>query len=190
MTTNNLFRVALISATFVFFSVSFFGCSKEGPFSPGDMESIDRLNTTKRTSQEMKFLNANTTSLKKVMNVEQLITVAYGGTIQVGDETTGISSITFNPGDVQQDVNVNFNLDSKNFIVEFSPHGAIFNYPVRVRLSYKDADMTGVNEDNLGIWYFNNEDNIWELCAGIVNKEGKYVETTTTHFSKYSVGDE
>lgn len=190
MGTNNFLRIVLISATLIFFSFSFFGCSKEGPFGPGEMESINTLNIIKRTSQEMKFLNAKTTSLKKVMNAQQLITVVYGGTIEVGDETTGISSITFNSGDVQQDVNVNFNWDSNNFLVEFSPHGATFNFPVRVRLSYKDANLTGVNEDNLRIWYFNEQDNMWERCGGIVNKEGKYVETTTTHFSKYGVGGE
>ena len=186
MRTNNVLRVFSISIVVVCLSISFFGCSKESPFAPED----SKVNMLKRTSQEMNFLTAKTTSLSKVINVRQLITVANGGTIQVGDEAVGISSITFNPGDVQEDITVNFNLDSKRFSVEFSPHGAEFNYPVRLRLSYKDADLTGINEDDLGIWYFNEEDNMWEFCGGIVNKEGKYVETTISHFSQYDVGGE
>ncbi len=190
MKTNKMFRILLMSATFVFFSVSFFGCSKEGPFAPGDMESESGLSSIKRTSQDIKFLTAKTISLKKVAIVEQLITVANGGMLETGDDKYGFSSVTFNPGDVSDDVVVKLELDTQNFAVEFSPHGITFNQPVRVRISYKDADLNGIDEDNLKIWYYNEAYDIWEFYGSIVNKEAKYVEGITRHFSKYIVGGE
>ena len=190
MKAKKVVKMISIFIVIVFCSTYFYGCSKESPFAPKQTDDGDQLNTIKRTTQEIKFLSANSTSLQKLFSAEQFITVSNGGTIEVGDEIKGSCSITFLPGDVKEDVTVSLSWDSQNFATELLPHGITFNNPVQIRFSYKNANLTGINEDDLGIWYYDEEENMWHLYGQVVNKDAKYIEGTTTHFSKYRVGEE
>ena len=67
---------------------------------------------------------------------------------------------------------------------------AALSNPVTMRLSYKDADLGGIAEEDLRIWYYDENDELWELAGQIVNTVEKYVEGTTTHFSRYAIGSE
>ena len=156
-------------------------CENSAPVQPNSTK------VRKRTTDELTFLKSQNPFLGKVFEVSQLITAANGGSIEVGNEMTGYSRITFNPGDLNADLNVGFWWDSNRFEVEFSPHGSIFNNPVLIRLSYKDADLTGIEEDSLRIWYYHEEEGIWEQAGYELNKQLKYVEGTTTHFSRFAV---
>ena len=149
-----------------------------------------QINSTKvqePTAEELTFLKSRNPFLGKIFKRRQLITVTDGGILKVGDHSTGISGIKFNPGDLSADLNVGFWWDSNRFEVEFSPHGSIFNNPVLIRLSYKDADLTGIDEDSLKIWYYDEEEGIWELIGQELNKELKYIKGTITHFSRYAI---
>jgi hypothetical protein len=157
------------------------GCENIAPIQPDASESV------KRSTHELTFLQSKNTRLGKVFEVSQLITAAGGGSIEVGDDLSGFSSLAFGLGDVNEDLTVGFRWDSNRFEVEFSPHGSTFNNPVTVRLSYKDADLNGVDEERLGIWYFDEQEGMWELAGKRVNKQAKYVEGTTTHFSRYGI---
>ena len=97
--------------------MSIFACGKETPLSPNQFQQKDNL---RKTTEQITFLTSKTNRLNKVFDVMQQISVLKGGTIEVGDSETGISSITFNPGDVKEDVNVNFWWDSNNFQAEFA----------------------------------------------------------------------
>lgn len=174
--------------------LSIFACGKETPLAPDHLQQKENLQKTK---EQITYLTSKTKRLNKLIEAkqlvsasQQLITVSQGGTIKVGNLTTGISSITFNPGDVKENVNVNVQWDGNNFQAEFMPHGITFNNPVRIRLSFKNARLTGIDEDNLRIWYYNEVENIWELTGGTVNKTEKYVEGYITHFSRYAIGSE
>ena len=59
-----------------------------------------------------------------------------------------------------------------------------------MRLSYKDADLGEIEEDSLRIWYYDEINEFWEVIGSDVNKEAKYVQGYTTHFSRYAVGSE
>ena len=71
--------------------------------------------------------------------------------------------------------------------LEFGPHGTQFNNPVKVELSYKMADVKGIDESKLRIFYFNEETGIWELVGGEVDKRGRKVTVYVAHFSRYAV---
>ncbi len=163
---------------------SLFGCVKNSPMEPEKSASI------KRTTEQLTFFKAKTFSLKKVFSVNQTISAANGGTIQVGDDTTGISSIIFPAGALSQDTHVTFDWNSLNFEADFGPHGEQFSSEVTIRLSYKDADLGSTNENDLRIWYFDANNTLWEMAGQIVNTQEKYVEGTTTHFSRYAIGAE
>jgi len=171
--------MTFVAGTAFVFTLS--SCENSAPVQPNSTK------VHKRTTGELTFLKSQNPFLGKVFEVSQLITVADGGSIEVGDDSTGISRITFNPGDLSADLNVGFWWDSNNFAAEFSPHGSLFNNPVLIRLSYKDADLTGVDEDSLKIWYYDEEEGIWELAGQELNKQLKYIEGTTTHFSRYAI---
>ncbi len=58
-------------------------------------------------------------------------------------------------------------------------------------IKYTDEELTKYNleEDNLSIYYYNVNDNKYEIVDSKVNKETKTVEATLNHFSNYLVGD-
>jgi len=61
------------------------------------------------------------------------------------------------------------------------------NKPVKIELSYKTADLTGIDENILGVYYFNEETDLWEFVGGEVDKKGKKVTAYLNHFSRYAV---
>ncbi len=179
---NKRFRklTTLILASIIIMSL--FGCTQNTAVGPIDTES------GKRKTSEITFLKSKNPRLSKVFNRSQLVTAASGGTVQIGDETTGISSITFAAGDLSNDLTVEFWWNSQNFEADLGPHGSTFNNPIVIRLSYKDADLGNIDEEDLRIWYYDENDDMWEPVGQVVNTVEKYVEGTTPHFSRYSVG--
>jgi hypothetical protein len=159
------------------------GCETQSPVSPSPVAKIVR------STDQMKFLHAKTIRFEKEFRADQLITASDGGTISVGDDISGVSTIQFQPGDLNDDRLISFGWDSQGYVTELGPHGLVFNHPVELDLSYKDADLTGVDEDNLKIWYYNEGNDNWELIGGTVDKTAKRVEGTILHFSRYAIGD-
>ena len=184
MRLNKRFRklTTLILASIIIMSL--FGCTQNTAFEPIVTES------GKRKTSEITFLQSKNPRLSKVLEISQLVTAASGGTVQIGDEATGISSITFAAGDLSDDLTVEFWWNSHNFEAKFGPHGSTFNNPIVIRLSYKDADLGNIDEEDLRIWYYDENDQMWEPVGQVVNTVEKYVEGTTPHFSRYSVGGE
>lgn len=172
----------ILTALFVALLIPF-GCEKQSPFQP-----VSRNKVIRETSQ-IHFLKSKHPGFAKTFRKVQWITVANGGTITVGDDSSGYSDISFLSGDLDQDTLITFGWDSEGYISELSPHGIEFNNPVALRLSYKDADLSGVVEDSLRIWYYHEGSDVWELIGGTVNKTEKRVEGYINHFSRYAIGD-
>ena len=139
-----------------------------------------------------KMLKSKNTSLNKVFQESQVIG-ADGGTIRVGRGAQGFSKLEVPEGALDDDVLITFWWESTGFLeggADFSPHGTIFNELVRLELSYKDADLTGVDEDDLEIRYYNETTGQWEVIGNEVDKKKKVVVGYTDHFSRYAVGAE
>ena len=158
------------------------------------IQSENKTVSTQRAPGELKILKSTSPlSLGKRFSKAKLITVKRGGLIRVGGRTHGKSVLDFKPGDVSQDVTVQFEWESTGFLeggAQFSPHGTTFNNPVKIRLSYKDADLGDVEEEDLRIWYLNETEGVWELIGDNVHKDKKYVEGYINHFSRYALGSE
>ena len=187
--TKNIFASLTTALLLAGLALNFNACSEQSP-----LQSSDNVTSTKRAPGELNILKSKSgVSLNKLFVKEQLITVAAGGEIEVGDQEHGKSALEFKPGDVSQDVLVTFSWESAGLLqggAEFSPHGTTFNNPVQVKLSYKDADLTGINEQDIKIWYFNEIEGVWELIASDVNTEKKHVKGYLEHFSRYAIGAE
>jgi len=164
-------------------TLHFSACTEQSPLTPG-------LSETK--SSGFKILKVKNPSLKKEFDKSKWIG-PRGGTIWLGDRVHGISKLSVPFGALDTWVSINFWWESTGFLeggAEFSPHGTTFNLPVRVQLSYKDADLGDINENNLEIRYYNEETGEWEFIGNEVDTSKKVVIGYTDHFSRYAIGAE
>ena len=164
-------------------TLHFSACTEQSPLTP-------ELSETQ--SSGFKILKVKNPSLKKEFEQSRWIG-PFGGTIVVGTPGHGISRLSVPFGALSTWIQINFWWESAGFLeggADFSPHGTKFNLPVRVELSYKRADLTGVNEDNLEIRYYNATTGQWELIGNQVDKVKKVVIGYTDHFSRYAIGAE
>lgn len=161
-------------------AINFNACSEQSPLNPEVSET------------GFKMLKSKNSSLNKAYQVSKVIG-AHGGTIKVGDGAHGFSKLEVPENALDVDVFITFWWESTGFLqggADFSPHGTTFNLPVRLELSYKDADLTGVDEDDLEIRYYNETTGQWELIGNHVDKDNKVVIGYTDHFSRYAIGAE
>ncbi len=132
-------------------------------------------------------------SKDSVFYAEKLIKANKGGEIKVGNKKVGESKIKFGKHDLPEDLTIAFQWSANGTFegmlnnLVFGPHGAQFNKPVKVELSYKTADLQGIDEKKLKVFYFNEETGLWELIGSDVDKKGKKVIAYLKHFSRYAV---
>ena len=196
---NKMMTTLALTLTLAAFMVGFNACSSETP-----MQS-NQISETESTPQ-FTMLKALHPRLNKVFEQSLWIGTA-GGTITVGDSVCGTSKLIIpsgaigsssnaaattnlgaTAGDYNAFVNITFWWESNSFQAEFSPHGITFNVPVRMELSYKDADLTGVDENDLKIYYYNEEAGVWEIISSEVDTVNDIVIGYTNHFSRYALG--
>ena len=77
----------------------------------------------------------------------------------------GFTKIDFAPNDLPYDTTITMEW-MPYYLLEgtFGPHGTVFNNPVHTELSYKAANLTGINEENLQVYYYNEVTELWELA--------------------------
>ncbi len=177
--------IATLSAAvlFVGLALNFNACTQQSPLTPGLSET---------QSSGFKRLKVKNPSLKKEFEQSKWIG-PFGRTISVGTPGHGISKLSVPFGALSTWTQINFWWESTGFLeggAEFSPHGTTFNLPVRVQLSYKDADLGDINENNLEIRYYNEETGEWEFIGNEVDTSKKVVIGYTDHFSRYAIGAE
>ncbi len=63
-------------------------------------------------------------------------------------------------------------------------------FSVDVSLGYSEAELAelGITENNLGVYYFNEVNGLWEYVSSLVDMENNEVTFTTAHFSLYTIG--
>ncbi len=93
------------------------------------------------------------------------------------------------PADAMVEVNIepDFYVDHDMLTYRFSPHRTTFQKPVTFIASYALADLDGVDEDKLGVYYFNEETRLWEFVGGLVDKVNKTITVELYHFSLYAI---
>lgn len=194
-------------------SMSVFGCSDKVPLDPGsDYSAGDQPSymLAKGKGQE----NGKAKGQQKVRPVKRKNSQAAGnsnrnlevsngaassedcvGTVAQKRMNPGIGGalehcghrMMVPPGALDQSKVMSIEVLSSNFIdVEFGPDGR-FLTPITVRLSYKDADLTGIDIDNLTIAWYDEANDEWIDIGGIVNKARQYVEVHTDHFTQYAL---
>lgn len=181
--------VSVIAIALLALIIGLTGCSQDNAVSPTS-NSASQAKEAKIVESDIgpvQLLRLKGTSLAKT-SADQFISAEKGGTITVGDKIQGISKIVFQPNDLPKDMNIQFDWAMNDYCIgEFGPHGTVFNAPVRVELSYKNAEITNVDEDNLRISYYNPDTGIWEVIGGKVDSLNKVLIVYLKHFSRYAI---
>jgi hypothetical protein len=125
---------------------------------------------------------------RAALYAEEFITAADGGELVVGNWILGFSKMIFQPNDLPQDLLISVSWCDGQFCEGvFDPHGTQFNQPVRVELSYRRAILRGGDENDLRVYYFNEDTGIWEYIGGEVDTENKVIVVYLEHFSRYAI---
>lgn len=74
-----------------------------------------------------------------------------------------------------------------NCSTEAGTSGLNLQKSVTVTLSYSAANIAGINEDLLDVYYYNETTKTWVSMKGTVNKNNNTITFTTTHLSKYAI---
>ncbi len=188
--TSAVFSIGLI--------LNFAACTKESPVSSQQSETVQEVVQSNIGPIRLLQVAKNELTLMKGKNFKDTkkIKAKDGGTLEVGDRDNGKSKITFKKNDLPKDLTITFEwasggtFEGKLNDAEFGPHGLVFNSPVEVQLSYKKADLKGINEKDLKLFYYNEETELWELIGGEVDKRKKIVIAFLEHFSRYAIGAE
>lgn len=76
---------------------------------------------------------------------------------------------------------------SDTLTFDMGPHGTQFNLPVSLVFDYSDADLTGVNEALLQVYYYDPSTQIFEAIPTQVDSVNKVIIGYTDHFSRYAI---
>ena len=77
--------------------------------------------------------------------------------------------------------------DAGVFFCEFGTSGLVFSTPVRVTMSYSEADLVGVDESTIRIAYLHESSGVWEDLRCDVDPVNKIVVAYMDHFSAYGI---
>ncbi len=183
-------------------AIHFNACTEKSPMSSQDNQAAE--------TQGLKILKIGdgVTRLNKIVTASQYVTQTNGGELIIdykgyehnnGNVTVKMTLKVFN-GTISQDAELMMSLDDQGLLgnvdVTFSPHGITFSSPARLDIEAKNLDLSGINPDDINIYYDNPETGQWQVMqsyAVIVNEANGYVKVIDAklpHFSRYAIGAE
>jgi hypothetical protein len=87
----------------------------------------------------------------------------------------------------KQDAEFSINISPNDYItVDFGPDGW-FDQEVTVTISYKDADLTGIDPTKLTLAWYDESTGQWVDLGGTVDLKNKTVTAKAKHFTQYTI---
>ena len=183
-------------------AINFNACTEQSPMSSQDNQAAE--------TQGLKILKIgdSVTRLSKVVIASQYVTQVNGGELQIdykgyehhNGNVEVLMTLKVFAGTISRDAHLIMRLDDRelegNVDVRFRPHGITFSSPALLNIEAKNLDLSGVNPDDINIYYYNPETGQWEVMqsyAVIVNEVNGYVKVVDgqlPHFSRYAIGAE
>ncbi|PKK84197.1 MAG: hypothetical protein CVT49_04310 [candidate division Zixibacteria bacterium HGW-Zixibacteria-1] len=115
--------------------------------------------------------------------VETIISAQLGGVVSLIDV-----ELSFPPGSLNNDTLISIAIpDLFVFENHFGTDGLVFNMPVKVVMSYRDADLTGIDETSIKMAWYNDSFDHWDIIDCEINFENKTVTAFVNHFSAYGL---
>jgi hypothetical protein len=106
----------------------------------------------------------------------------YGGMITFAGHSIKVPKYA-----TRQDAEFSINISRNDYItVDFGPDGYFAQY-VTVTISYKDADLTGIDPTRLTLAWYDETLGQWIDLGGVVDTANKTVTAKTNHFTQYTI---
>lgn len=172
-------KVRLLAGIVMLFAAVFLsaGCS-ESPLDPNQSASTQPtlLQRASRSSDGASMAPVN-------LHIANTISATTGGVLTLLDVVLVVP-----PGAVDNDTTFSIDIpDDEIFFNEFGADGLVFNVPVTVTMSYRDADLIGVDESTIRIGWLNEATGQFENVDCEVNRLTKTVTAKLNHFSAYGL---
>lgn len=128
-------------------------------------------------------LNSGISQSTTDYHVSKLISAQSGGVVSLLDV-----QLIVPPAALANDVTFDITIpDITVFFNEFGPSGLTFMKPVTVIMSYRNADLSGVDESTIRIGYYNPNTDTFEDMLCEVDHFNKVVKAQLHHFSAYAL---
>jgi len=151
-----------------------------------ELIGCSRIPTQSVQSNQTVILKRNVTAYKLLGSsayADTVFTAAGGGVISLLDV-----ELTFPPNALPADTLIFINIpDVAVFENHFGTDGLRFNVPVKVVMSYRDADLTGIDESHITIAWFNEITGQWNSMPCVLDRINKTVMGFVEHFSAYAL---
>ncbi len=126
----------------------------------------------------------------ETLNTTLDVTPTQGGTVTLGNEEIGYSTLAVPAGAVDEAVTLTMALTTSGTVMaEFGPDGQQFNVPVDVSISFRGAELGGVNPADIQLYQVDVPSPLL-IVPSEVPGEDHVVEAQLMHFSQYSPGSE
>lgn len=154
----------------------FSGCSK----SPMSVQKVtEEPKVLSRSASYSAFCSPTSPSLY----ADKVISAETGGRLQLLDVILDVP-----PGAVDVDTLFSITIpDVSVFFNDFGTNGLVFNKPVSVTMSYRDADLSGIDESTIRIGWLDEDSGEWKDMVCEVDFENKVVTAELDHFSAYGL---
>lgn len=117
------------------------------------------------------------------MYTEQMVSAREGGQLVLFDVVLDIPA-----GALDADTLFSISIpDISAFYNEFGADGLVFNIPVTVTMSYRDADLSDVNESSIRIGWWDEHNEKWVTMDCQLDQVNKVVTGKLYHFSAYAL---
>ena len=153
------------------------GCSDQAILDQPDNSTQPQLLTRSAKAA------AVATSAGDPLYIESVVSDASGGTVALYDVMLEIPA-----GAVGNDTLFSISIpDPLVFFNEFGTHGLVFNNPVKVTMSYRDANLIGVDESSIRIVWLDERDGTLKDIDCVIDRNNKTVTGFLNHFSAYGL---
>ncbi|MCP4686257.1 MAG: hypothetical protein GY867_12530 [bacterium] len=179
MTRHNRQSIKFTAAAVLFAAlVAFTGCSRS-PVSTTEAETPE----PQVLSRSVNLVPGGPQLSPLNLYAEQVVSAEQGGRLELVDVVLDIP-----PHAVDNDTLFSIFIPTLDeFYNEFGTHGLVFNVPVTVTMSYRSADLTGVDESSIRIGWFNESSGTWQDMVCEVDPINKIVTGQLNHFSAYAL---
>jgi hypothetical protein len=166
------FLPGAIVLTVVIALLAFSGCSQ----APTQSAPPQAPHLLKRNLSAMKLLG-------EAVHVDTVLSAATGGAVSLADV-----ELFFPPLALSSDTLISIDIpDIAVFENHFGTAGLKFNVPVKVVMSYRDADLSGINETTITLAWFNDLTGEWWKIPCTIDVVNKTVTGSLNHFSAYAL---